>query len=253
MRDVGRLARVLVLVVLGILVPASARAVDVTACGQVVPANQIGVLQVDLTTCPSSAVGVFLQDRATLDLNGHTIASGAVGVRCMDRRCTVHGPGDIHGTGLDGILAQHDNARVHVLDVQVHDNSSGGVVADGAKPRIDLTRVQLHGNVVGAEVGYRGRIFGEDVDASNNHGNGIVAAARYRFERLTLIGTTAGPSGGDGLVCQFGTGVIIDSTVIGSAGADLATFKKPKLVRSTCGTSRHVAPGGATWGVCAAE
>jgi Lrp/AsnC family leucine-responsive transcriptional regulator len=49
---------------LALLVPLVAYAVDITGCGQVVPPRETGVLQVDLTGCSSSAIGVFLSDDA---------------------------------------------------------------------------------------------------------------------------------------------------------------------------------------------
>lgn len=239
-----------VLVALTLLVPMLAYGVDVTGCGQAVPARETGVLQVDLVGCGSSAVGVFLSDRSELDLNGHAVASGAIGVHCTERRCTVHGPGEVRNATVDGILASFMNARVRVEDVDVHDNASGGIIASSGKPRITLERVSARGNDVGIETIFKGSISGEDVDASNNRFNGVVAGARFRFNRLTLLDTAAGQSEGDGLVCLYGGGKLIDSTVTGSAGADLATFRRPKLTNSTCGTSRFVDPGGSTWSVC---
>jgi hypothetical protein len=251
MTDESRLARFIGVLALGLLLPASARAVDVTTCGQVVPTRETGVLQVDLTSCPSSAVGVFLQDRAVLDLNGHAVASGGTGVHCLGRRCAVHGPGEVRNALYVGILASAYSARLNVADVDVHDNGSAGIIASAGKPRVALERVHAHDNAVGVEVIYRGRIAGEDVDASNNHGNGIVAGSYFHFKRLTLTGTTNGPYTGDGLVCLYGGGIIVDSTVTGSSGIDIVTVKRPKVVRSACGTSRRIDASGPTWGVCA--
>ena len=233
-----------------LLVPVLAYGADVTGCGQVVPPRETGVLQVDLTGCASSAIGVFLSDRSELDLNGHAIASGAIGVHCAEKHCTVHGPGEIRNAGIHGIMASFKNARVVVEDADIHDNGSGGIVATFGKPRIDVERVNVRYNEVGIETIFRGRIFGEDVDASYNRSNGIVAGGRFRFRRLTLLdsGVSAPDPEDDGLICFYGGGTLIDSTVTGSVGDDLATFRRPRLVDSTCGTSR--APAGGTWGVC---
>jgi hypothetical protein len=234
------------------LVPMLAHAVDVTGCGQVVGPRETGVLQIDLTGCSSSAVGVFLSDRSELDLNGHAVASGAMGVHCFEKRCTVHGPGEIRNAAVHGLLASFANARVTVEDVEVHDNAVDGIFASNGKPRITVARVHVHDNTAGIEAIFKGRIYGEDVDASHNRSNGIVAGSRFRFKRLTLLdtGASAPDPSDDGLVCLYGGGTILDSTVTGSAGADLATFRRPRLVRSTCGTSRFVDPGGSTWGIC---
>src|SRR5262245_54310317 len=208
------------LVGLVLLVPMLAYGVDVTGCGQAVPRRETGVLQVDLTGCSSSAVGVFLSDRSELDLNGHAVASGAIGVHCSEKRCTVHGPGEIRNAAVHGLLASFENARVRVEDADVHDNGSGGIVASSGKARIVVERVNVQGNAVGIETIFKGRIFGEDVDASNNRSNGIVAGGRFRFKRLTLLDTGASaPDPSDvGLVCLYGGGTLIDSTVMGSAG-----------------------------------
>jgi hypothetical protein len=240
-----------VVVGLALLVPPIAHAVDITACGQVVPPRETGVLQVDLTSCSSSAIGVFLSDRSELDLNGHAVASGAMGVHCFEKRCTVRGPGEIRNAAVHGLLASFANARVKVEDVDVHDNAADGIAASSGKARITVARVNVRGNGVGIETIFKGRIYGEDVDASNNRFDGIVAGSRFRFKRLTLLDTGATePDPAYGLVCLYGGGTLIDSTVSGSSGADLATFKRPKLVRSTCGTSTSFNPINGTWGVC---
>ena len=85
----------------------------------------------------------------------------------------------------------------------------------------------------------------EEVDASNNRSNGVVAGGRFRFERLTIMDTGVGyPAlSGEGLVCLYGGGKLVDSTVTGSTTVDIVTFERPKLVNSTCGTSRQVPSG----------
>jgi len=248
----GPILRSAIACLVTLLVPVLAHSFDVTGGSQVVPPRETGVLQVDLTACPSSAVGVFLSDRSELDLNGHAVASGAIGVHCFAKKCTVRGPGEIRNASLHGLLASYLNARVRVEDVDVHDNGSGGIVASAGKPRIIVERVTARFNVVGIETIFKGRIYGEDVDASNNAFNGIVAGGRFRFKRLTLLDTGVSEPGSsaDGLVSLTSSGKLIDSIVTGSTGADLATFRRPKLVNSTCGTSRFVDPGGSTWGVC---
>ena len=87
-------------VVVGIVFLASAaHALDVTSCGQTVPARETGFLQADLA-CPSG-VGVHLADKATLDLNGHTLAATAdSAIVCDGKKCRVlstAGAGDVSG------------------------------------------------------------------------------------------------------------------------------------------------------------
>ena len=54
-----------------LLLATTALAIDITTTGQTVPRGQMGILQADLR-CPS-AVGVFLDNRATLAMNGHVL------------------------------------------------------------------------------------------------------------------------------------------------------------------------------------
>jgi hypothetical protein len=104
--------RLIALLALAVSVPTLARAVDITACGQTVPARQAAVLQSDLD-CSGSPFGVRLLRRASLDLNGHTIAGGdltsatVVGVSSVagddpigkgSGNFTIVGPGVIAGT-----------------------------------------------------------------------------------------------------------------------------------------------------------
>ncbi|MGH7895850.1 MAG: hypothetical protein ACREQL_14355 [Candidatus Binatia bacterium] len=78
----------------------AAGAVDVTACGQVIGAGQMGELRQDLActrsaTWPFTALGVYLEPGAGIELNGFTIAGDASGsgVYCHGaRRCTIQGP-----------------------------------------------------------------------------------------------------------------------------------------------------------------
>jgi len=51
-----------------------AQALDITSCGQTVPAGETGVLVGDLQ-CDPATRGVTLQYAATLDLNGHALVA----------------------------------------------------------------------------------------------------------------------------------------------------------------------------------
>ena len=66
----------------------AASAIEVTGCGQEVPAGQVGVLTADLD-CGSSATagsyGVELEANATLDLQGHTITGSQWAIYCSER------------------------------------------------------------------------------------------------------------------------------------------------------------------------
>jgi hypothetical protein len=70
-------------------------AVDVTQCGQIVPAGAAGVLVADVDcSLQYGSYAVVLSDRATLRLNGFTLRSNA---KCLGR-CRITGPGEIAPT-----------------------------------------------------------------------------------------------------------------------------------------------------------
>jgi len=243
--------RAVAVVILSLVGPVSVRAFDVTGCSQVVPPNETGVLQNDIAGCPSSAVGVFLDDRSELDLNGHVIDGGTIGVHCFGRHCAVRGPGEIR-YAVRGVVATAPSARLLVEDVDVHHNAFGGIETDsGGKSRIVAQRVKARYNGVGIQTNFKGKVFGEDVDASFNRSDGIVAGSKFSFERLTILDTGVGYPVvyGKGLVNLYGGGRLIDSTITGSTYIDIDTVRRPRLIASTCGTSRSTRTGEA-WGVC---
>jgi hypothetical protein len=227
-------------------------AVDVTACGQIVPARAVGVLQTDLTSCVANDVAVAVGDRGRLDLNGHVVASGAIGVQCLGRRCTVEGPSEIRDVSLFGIFIPADQGRLTVRDAVVRNSGQVGVFAMGSRPRVKLERVALHGNGSGVVTSMSGSLSGKDVSASENRQWGVAAGKQLRFTRLEVLDTGVGqPDPGDGVICFSCAAALIDSTVTGSTRKDILTFKKPRLVRSSCGTSgRPSDPDGTTWGIC---
>ena len=117
-------------------------ALDITSCNQTVASGEAGVLQADLGCQPGDAHAVALEDRASLDLNGHTIdnpghfAFGAA-IRCFGR-CTVVGPGQISGApaqAFDGIKADAGVFGRSPLRLEVRDLT------------IDATHIAIEGNV----------------------------------------------------------------------------------------------------------
>src|SRR5262249_53276453 len=113
----------------------TARASDITQCGQVVSTGDVGVLMVDLV-CPSSPTSPYpavrVMNRGTLELNGHSISApstSGVGAEYVHSTTgvlphhvfSVLGPGTIFGadTGIDGI------GGIRVSDVQIHDSGRG--------------------------------------------------------------------------------------------------------------------------------
>ena len=82
----------------------SAGALDIVACGQIVPDGDSGVLQADLdcSAAPGEAA-ITLGKASTLDMNGHAIVARHIGVDCGydvgSPTCTVRG----HGTAPSGV------------------------------------------------------------------------------------------------------------------------------------------------------
>ncbi len=79
---------------LAALLTRSTSAVDITACDEIVPARETGVLLTDLAGCND---GVVLAERAALQMNGHSILGANAGVFCLGPRCSIAGPGEISG------------------------------------------------------------------------------------------------------------------------------------------------------------
>jgi len=106
----GVLERAHLALVASVTILTPAEAVDISSCGQTVPPGAVGVLQADVA-CPS-VVGVHLGLGATLDMNGHAITAGSVGVRLTIARSGVF-DGEIcfHTSRLD-----HDG-RIECTDV----------------------------------------------------------------------------------------------------------------------------------------
>ena len=215
--------------------------VDITMCGQVVPAGETGVLQADLSGC-SRNPGVTVGDGGSVLLNGHSITStapGANGIVC-EGGCLVQGPGKI---SVDYGIVHSSHLRrqsLRVEDVDFEDN--GGVAVLSIEGFVFARNVTVTGNgfehvdpsnVTIAVHAYRG-LFGKNLTVTNNGGVGIDTI------RLKLI----------------------DSVVTGNNGWDIIAFRRPRLVHSTCGKSegrypprplRHGAYSLLPWGVCTGD
>lgn len=177
----------------------SARAVDVTTCGQSVPDGQTGVLQADLD-CSGAPDGVSLGNGAVLDLNGHrltappsspfpperaAIACRTGGVVCRDvgalsvcrgrGRCTVvsrTGRGEIAGSTAGG------------------SGVGRGIYADNL---VTVTNVDIHD--VSRGIYAHGRARAEDVSISSCFIEGILA------RHVDLTNVESNLNGGEGIRC----------------------------------------------------
>jgi hypothetical protein len=306
------------LVVLLVLVTAVPAAADVlvTTCGERIPAREVGILQNDLD-CSSTPgyclacsngqcseqgscladgdcvapligcyrrVGVTLDDRARLDLNGHGIvAPGAIAVGCAGKRCAITssvGRGEISGSSM--AVAFGGKTRVQISDVDVHDCASGigGALNEGKieatnvtssfnigsglrAGEIVATNVTANGNGRNGFSAERKGVRGTNLTADDNGWYGIVSYGRFDITGLSASGngTSGEESTGPGLWGRSG-GRLTASTVTGNvyhdAGGvtfplDLLTRGRPKLIGTTCVRSGgHPGPGDA-WGVCSGD
>jgi hypothetical protein len=231
-----------------------AAAIDITACGTVVPEREVGVLQADLD-CGTLPVGVSLQRRARLQLNGHVLsgATRAVSLDFEKGRASVEGPGEIAGAGNGIFKSTKDlgsRVVVKVSNVYVHDCTTFGVFAD----RVKLEGVRAERNRHGISANFK--IRGSDVVASENTGFGVWAASGV----VRLRNLTAQDNEWFGVIAsQRGRVVLRDSTATGNAAAygevDIASARRPALSRVTCGRSNNAFtvfdPAPVTWGLCA--
>lgn len=161
-----------------VLVTGTATAVDITACGQIVPAHEVGVLQSDLVC---TGHGLAVRASGTLQLAGHSITGdgdiGETGVVCSGPngratgRCTIQGPGTISGFGRGVSVI----SSVVLRDLVVTGNGEG-ILSPAQLGDVDATNVDASGN---AGVGIRGRkVIASFVTASNNGGAGIIGDKR---------------------------------------------------------------------------
>ena len=269
------MSKLLVWPVALLLLATTALAIDITTTGQTVPRGQTGTLQADLS-CTPSAIGVFLDDGATLEMNGHVLdgcyvsQAGLSGVRIR-----VRGSGLIRHAGI-----QIRSGTLIVRDVDIQDAPYWGILGspdaqdgystlrlrnvtvtgsgrDGIRGTKVMARdVTSSGNGLGALgdgiVGAAG-VKGRDLVVSNNSGEGISAwAGNVRLRDSQVTDNALG--GVLGLGISRGALKVIRSTVTGNdlqpGYADLVSQQPPKVRDSTCGSSldaQEMVP----WGVCA--
>lgn len=236
----------------GLVHAGPAGATDITTCGQTVFSFQTGNVQVDLT-CSDSASAVFLQDRATLSVGGHTITGG--GIQCAGS-CTVTGPGTVQqvvGTGnLPAINVLSSRAKVFVQDVTLTANAFG-IISDARKTT--LTNVVASGNLE-TGIWVWGTARGLNVTTNDNGATGF----RSEVRGIRLVGLTATGNGQAGLINNGGGTRLFDSTLTGNAFPpfpdnptvlDLFSYRRPRLKTTTCDHS--LGPKGVPWGVCSGD
>ncbi len=262
------------MVIAGLLVLGSAaRAVDITECGQLVPPGETGVLQADLDceaspgpsrcssdleiTCDSDsdcplgacrpASGVNLGDfplgnRAQLELNGHSIRGAHFGIVCYVRRCTILGPGEVSGTG-DAIRAfrghltvenvvlsesaygiRSDRAKVQLTDVLLRDNTSFGA----SVRKLRATNLSAIGNRFGIDAR---TIEGTNITVENNE---VGLGGSHLLRKATIDGLEATNNSIAGV---WGARMRLQNSLLENNGVDLRTWRRPRLVNTTCSNS----------------
>jgi len=242
------------LIAVMIVLPFRAIAFDVTTCGQTVPPGEVGVLQTDLAGCDD---GVFLANRAVLEMAGHAISASHLGVQCIDERCAVHGPGDISGAVV-GIWGFYPTGRVDVSDVDIHDTPYAGIenARRGTLANVTVRRAGFGAIDPEYSAGiYVDRLKGTNVTTADNAGYGVLGGTTVKVTVLTATG-----NGNAGLAAQNHS-VVRDSIITGNdgyeRGVDLIAYRRPRVIDTTCGLSASPGPTaeepGPGWGVCAGD
>lgn len=266
--------RLVIIALSGIVLGAShAAAIDITTCGQTVPAAQVGVLQAPLVCDTSEAPAVTLEHRATLSMNGHSITvSGWPAAYCTGRACTVDGgdgaPGAITGLGTAGfgISGSLDNRRIKVRNVRIEDvvyacifNDVAVLIAEDVEVencgeygirfrKAKLTNVAVSGSDYGIMTS-KG-VTGVGIDTSNNVFWGVSGGG---FSSVRARGLTAMNNGTMGVFARRVS--LRDSMLSGNGFADVAAIRRPRLRDTICGvsgSSQHF-PGSLNWGVCSLD
>ena len=259
------------LAILAVTWSASARALEIpgdpSSCGVIVRKGDPGELRGDLDcTGQNVASAITLQSGARLRLNGHRISGGRnqnVACDASSRICTIEGPGEITGSRNGLSLA----SKAKIRDVVVHGNQVGiykpyGDVGHAAL--LDLGNVVIRDNTGDGVRGGAALRF-TDVIIENNGGVGTTSYGPSRLKRTSIsVNGVAGIVTGryhdfyQEYLYNNRLLPLVDSSVVGNGlldgGADLASGKRPKLLRSTCGTSSNpTEPGNPSWGICSGD
>jgi hypothetical protein len=268
--------RSLVLAAVAVLASAAtASAFDVTACYQTVPSHETGILRVDLVCDGTGGPDVTLGRGARLEMGGHSISGGSIGVATDpgSSKAEIVGPGEISGADGDpfgcGIAP---SSRVVVQNVSLHDNRRG-IVSVYDFP-MDLDTVTIVDNAVEGIASYfgnlgspigpgNGLITGRNLTITGNGDDGIEA-----YGRLDLRESDVSDNGAAGIVSQGRTYTLQHVTVTNNAtagivstarrpgklkistatgngsGGDIAATIAPRLIASTCDHSVNTEFGG---------
>ena len=136
--------RLLLLIAVLYAVPAFARPVEVTTCGQQV--DRYGILIGDLDCSGTGYPAVDLRGR--LDLNGYTVtgAPTTFAIHCLGN-CKIIGPGRVRGPGGSGVLGRR---TFKIKDVNITDMTIAIEATDTlGKGRAQVEGCTLNSNLIG--------------------------------------------------------------------------------------------------------
>jgi hypothetical protein len=239
-------------VILSVMLSTAAYAVDISTCGQIVDAGQVGEVLADLdcTASPNSPA-VTLQPGSTLHLNGHAVASGHLGVLTDPAKkggplTRIQGPGEIRGMTSCAIWTQN---KLSVADLDLHGNACG--IRTVYNYPLTLEHVSITDNggdgVSFVSVLGNGRVEGEEVIITGNGGDGILTTGKIR-----LVDAVVRDNGGAGLESFLKAIRVLRGTIVHNQDGDIVSFRRSKLFESTCTHSRDLRNGG-TFGICALD
>ncbi len=197
----------------------AAHAVDVSTCGQTVPAGETGVLVADLSCGDETAV--TLANKAALDLGGFTVGASDDAIVC-ESSCSVTGPGTIAGDLRISILS--NSKRAVVNDVVI---DGGGIQAPSSRVAATNILVRNFGapggttpHAIVAKILVASDVIVED---GGRHGFAAVAADKILATNLTVRDTTS--IGIQTFRLLRATGL----TVTGNAGFGVATERTVRI------------------------
>lgn len=241
-----------------VLLPRLVFALDISTCGQTVPEGESAVLLNDLDCpvgvgvcavdagklCPNAAgcpsgrclgnAGVVLENRARLDLNGHTIRGGDVAVECVGRSCEIGG-GTVESAGAlcsgsiwGRVVDQFATQSMQLTDLTV--SGGGCITVYNTFGRIKATNVTVTNGTWGL---IAGSLDGASITVSGNAGHGLYVSGRAKVAGLTanenllegivggrLIGSNivANGNGGHGISAGTVRGTNVTTSNNGSGG-----------------------------------
>jgi hypothetical protein len=249
------------------LLATPAHALDISACGTVIPPGETGVLTTDLVCSPTD-VGIHMNDRSTLDLNGHTITGGVKGVEgsvssrshgfSTYDRCRILS--SMPGGAIVGSKFGISNCRkTEVSNVEV----IGTTLQAIGGGRVALTDVTLRDGAAPLTVS---ALTARNLTVTNNHDvsqvrrasiRGLTATANqgdWVFQARSMVVRDATITGNIGVGIIASRLILLQSTVTGNdtagTGIDLVTSHAPRLVDSTCGRSEQSDLPGSSWHIC---